>query len=212
MKKLLLISLFSVFSVVYINCQNNKDIKLPAPQTTGGKPLMDCLRERKSERTYSDKDIDLQTLSNLLWAAWGVNRLESGKRTAPTARNRQEIDLYLTLKNGVYKYDAINNTLVFLSNQDIREKTGTQAFVKDAPLNIVIVADLSKMGSGNENEKLMTAHIDAGYVSQNIYLFCASAGLNTVVRGMVNKEELSKLLRLKPDEKIIVAQTVGYPK
>lgn len=189
----------------------SKDIQLPVPKTTGGKPLMDVLRERKTERNFSERDLDLQTISNMLWAAWGINRPESGKRTAPSARNRQEIDLYVSMKNGLYKYDAVNNKLIFILPDDIREKTGTQPFVKKAPINIIFVADLNKMGSGNETEKLMTAHIDAGYISQNIYLFCASEGLATVVRGMVNKEELAKVMKLKDYEKIIVAQTVGYP-
>jgi len=208
--KNIIIFIFLLISF-FANSQTNKDIKLPVPKTTGGKPLMDVLKERKSERSFSEKEIDIQILSNLLWAAWGINRPESGKRTAPSARNRQEIDLYVAMKNGLYKYDAVNNKLIFILSEDIREKTGTQAFVKKAPLNIIFVADLNKMGNEDETEKLMTAHIDAGYISQNIYLFCASEGLATVVRGMVNKTELSKIMKLKDNEKIIVAQTVGFP-
>jgi len=209
MKRFIIIIFLSLFFQLIF--AQSLDIQLPIPRTTGGKPLFDVLRERKSDRNFSEKNLDLQTLSNLLWAAWGVNRPESGKRTAPSARNRQEIDLYVAMKNGLYKYDAINNKLIFILAGDIREKTGTQPFVKKAPINIVFVADLDKMGNGNETEKLMTAHIDAGFISQNIYLFCASEGLATVVRGMVNKEELSKIMKLKDNEKIIVAQTVGYP-
>jgi SagB-type dehydrogenase family enzyme len=180
-----------------------QDINLPAPQTEGGLPLMQALSERKTSRSFSSKELDIQTLSNLLWAANGFNR--SDKRTAPTAMNRQEIEIYLTLPSGAYWYDAKNNVLVQKSTEDLRALTGRQDFVATAPLNIVIVADTEKQ-TGKESQ-----YIDAGYVSQNIYLFCASEGLATVVRGLVDREALAKALNLSDKQVVIVAQTVGYP-
>lgn len=180
-----------------------QDIHLPAPQIENGLPLMQALSKRQTLRAFSSKELDTQVLSNLLWAANGFNR--SNKRTAPTARDRQEIEIYVTLSSGAYWHDAKNNILVQKSSEDLRALTGSQDFVAAAPLNIVIIADTEKQNSKE------WCYIDAGYVSQNIYLFCASEGLATVVRGMVNREALSKALNLPDNLMIVVAQTVGYP-
>jgi len=153
----------------------------------------------------------LRRMRILLWAANGINRPD-GKRTAPTARNRQEIDVYVAMEDGLYLYDAKANTLVGILAEDIREKTGMQPFVKDAPVNLVFVADYAKMGDGSAEQKDFYAAVDTGYVSQNVYLFCASEGLATVVRGMVDREPLAEVMKLRSEQKIILAQTVGYPK
>ena len=193
-------------------------IQLPPPQTELGRPLMQVLVDRKSMRLFKDDKISLQDLSNLLWAAFGVNRPESGKRTAPSAMNWQEIDIYAATQEGLYLYDAKENLLKPILAKDIRAKTGRfiQPFVKKAPLNLVFVADFSRVSLMGkvvpEEEKLIYAAFAAGCISQNVYLYCASQGLGTVVRGLVDKEELAEAMGLREDQKIILAQTVGYPR
>jgi SagB-type dehydrogenase family enzyme len=187
-------------------------MQLPAPQMDGGMPLMKALQLRCTMREYAADALPAQELSNLLWAACGINRPESGKRTAPTARNKQEIDVYTALPEGIYLYDAKANALNLVVARDLREATGTQEFVKGAPLNLVFVANYAKMGEGPQEMKDFYAAMDTGYISQNVYLYCASAGLSTVARGMVDKEALAKAMNLGPDQKIMLAQTVGYPK
>ncbi len=181
-----------------------QDIKLPAPNTNGGMPMMQALSKRQTSRSFATKELDKQTLANLLWAANGFNR--SDKRTAPTASNRQELEVYVALPSGCYWYDAKNNTLVQKVKEDIRAVTGKNEFVGTAPVNIVIIADTEKQANKEYQ------YIDAGYISQNVYLFCASEGLSTVVRAMVDREALAKAMKLTNKQVIIVAQTVGYPK
>jgi len=187
-------------------------IKLLSPQLQGGKSLMQSLQDRKSSREFSIKEIPLQVLSDLLWAADGINRPSSGERTAPTARNMQEIDVYVAKAEGLYKFDSKENVLIPVLSGDIRELTGKQPFVKDAPLNLIYVADLSKMGQMPAESANFYAATDTGFISENVYLFCASAGLATVVRGMIDKPVLAKAMKLRPDQIIILAQTIGYPK
>jgi SagB-type dehydrogenase family enzyme len=188
-----------------------KSIKLPKPQTDGGKPLMQALKDRKTSREFSSEKLPMQTLSNMLWAACGVSR-KDGKRTAPSAMNWQEIDVYVALAEGLYFYDAKANMLVGVLAGDIRGATGTQPFVKDAPVNLVFVADFAKMGNAPADQKEFYAAIDTGYISQNVYLYCASEGLATVVRGLVDRSMCQEAMKLRPDQKVILAQTVGYPK
>lgn len=188
-----------------------KPIELPKPQMEGGKPLMQALKERKTSREFSSKKLPMLVLSNMLWAANGINRPD-GKRTAPTARNKQEIDVYVALEEGLYLYDAKANTLVPVLAEDVRAATGKQPFVKDAPVNLVFVADFSKMSNAPDEQKQFYAATDTGYVSQNVYLFCASEGLATVVRGSVDKPACQAAMKLRADQKIILAQTVGFPK
>lgn len=186
-------------------------IKLLAPVMTGGKPLMQALKERHSTREFSTNALSQQMLSNLLWAAAGVNRPDSGKRTAPSARNWREIDIYVTLPDGVYRYDANQHSLLLVRKEDLRAATGMQDFVAQAPVNLVYVADLNRMeGAGAEQKNLYTA-ADTGFIAQNVYLFCASEGLATVVRGSVDREGLAAMLGLAEHQRIILAQTVGYP-
>jgi len=185
-------------------------VQLPKPQTEGGMPLMQALNERKTSREFSTKELPDQVLSNMLWAAFGINRPD-GKRTAPSAMNMQEIDIYLATAKGLYLYDAKANSLILTLEEDIRAKTGGQPFVATAPVNLVYVADLSKMGRASDEDKNFYSVVDTGFISQNVYLFCASEGLVTVVRGYVNKPALAKAMNLRPDQKIILAQTVGYP-
>jgi nitroreductase len=188
-----------------------KPIQLLKPQTDGGMPLMQALKARSSSRSFSDKKLPLQVLSNMLWAAWGINRPD-GKRTAPSAMNLQEIDVYVALEEGLYLYDARANILKPVLAEDIRAATGGQPFVKDAPVNLIYVADHSKMGRLSAKDRDFYSAANTGFISQNVYLFCASEGLVTVVRAYVDKPALAKKMKLRPNQKIILAQTVGYPK
>jgi SagB-type dehydrogenase family enzyme len=203
---------FSFISVAGICAENIKTIKLPAPQTEGGKPLMQVLKERRSLREFSPKKLPIQVVSDMLWAACGINRPESVGRTAPTAKNMQEINIYVARADGLYLYDPIENELELIVSGDIRGSTGKQEFVKDAPVNLIYVADLAKMAGMPEDSKDFYAAADTGCISQNVYLYCASAGLATVVRGWVDKPALAKAMKLGSDQKIVLAQTVGYPK
>jgi SagB-type dehydrogenase family enzyme len=190
-----------------------KPIQLPKPQTDGGRPLMQVLKDRKSSREFSTEKLPLQVLSNMLWAAFGISRPDSGKRTAPSAVNWQEIDVYVTTAEGLYLYDAKAHSLMPVLAQDLRAATGLQPFVKDAPVNLVYVADFSRMGEKTTAEdKVFYSAADTGFISQNVYLFCASEGLATVVRNLIDKPALAKLMKLRPDQRVILAQTVGYPK
>ena len=186
-------------------------IDLPGPQKTGGMPLMEALAKRSTARAFDSKELSAQQLSSLLWAAFGINRPD-GKRTAPSAMNFQETDIYVLLKQGAYVYSAASNRLDLVVAEDIRALGGTQSFVKDAPVTLVFVADFARMGQGSDDNKMNTANIDVGYISQNAYLYCASEGLVTGARGSVDRATLGPRLKLRPDQRIILAQSVGYPK
>ena len=188
-----------------------QSIDLPAPQKTGGMPLMEALAKRATVRAFDSKDLSPQQLSSLLWAAFGINRPD-GKRTAPSARNTQETDIYVLLKQGAYVYAANSNRLDLVVAEDLRAVSGNQTFLKDAPVTLVFVANLSKMGNGSNEDKKNTANIDVGYISQNVYLFCASEGMATVAVGSVDRAALGAKLKLRPDQMIILGQPVGFPK
>lgn len=207
----LVLSLSLVFSPLLF-AQELKPVSLLKPQTNGGKPLMQALKDRKSSREFSSEKLSAQVLSNLLWAACGVNRWGSEKRTAPSAMNRQEIDIYVASAEGLYVFDAKIHVLKPILTGDIRGMTGLQPFVKDAPLNLIYVADFSKMGSSSAEQKEFYSATDTGFIAENVYLYCASEGLATVVRGAVDKPSLAKVMKLRPDQKITLAQSVGYPK
>ncbi len=185
---------------------------LPKPQTDGGKPLMQALKLRQSGRSFTNKKLSSQQLSNLLWAANGINRPGDGKHTAPSAMNWQEVSVYAALENGLYLYDAKKHALVLVNSKDLRTLTGKQPFVKDAALNLIYVADYTRMGKTKPEEKDVYSAADTAFISQNVYLYCASEGLATVVRAYIDKEPLAKEMKLSKDQKIILAQTVGYAK
>ncbi|HAW34360.1 MAG TPA: nitroreductase [Alphaproteobacteria bacterium] len=186
----LLLSVQSAFAAETIN--------LPAPRTTGGMPLMDALSARKSTRSFADKPIEPQVLADMLWAAFGVNRPD-GKRTAPTAMNRQDMDVYVLNKDGAFLYDAAKNVLLPVSDKDLRD-VNAQPFAKKAPVTLLYAAKDGKF-----------AGMHAGSLYQNVGLFCASAGLNNVVRGGKDNEEMTKALNLPDGKRVIVSQVVGYP-
>ncbi|MBZ5514753.1 MAG: SagB/ThcOx family dehydrogenase [Acidobacteriia bacterium] len=200
-----------LISPAWLAAQELKPIDLPSPQTDGGLPLMQALKARHTTREFKAEKLPPQVLANLLWAAFGINRPDIGKRTAPSARNWQEIDLYVATAEGLYVYDAKGNRLNPVLAEDVRAATGTQDFVKSAPLNLVYVADLAKTGDANAEAQTLFTAMDAGFIAQNVYLFCASEGLVTVVRGSVDRTALAKVMKLRPNQRIIAAQTVGYP-
>lgn len=210
LKKILLSAMLLIFTVS-LSAQDLKPIKLPPPQLDGGKTLMLSLKERKSTRSFSTIKLPLNVLSNLLWAACGINRPETGRRTAPSASNWQEIDIYVATSDGLYLYDVKEHALNPVLHQDIRALTGKQSFAGEAPVNLVYVADLSRTGGANAEERNFYSAADTGFISQNVYLYCASTGLVTVVRGSVERDELASAMKLRNNQRIILAQTVGYP-
>lgn len=193
-----------------------QDIVLPAPEKEGGMPLMQALNERQTTRSFTNERLTQQQLSNLLWAGWGINRADINKRTAPSSMNRQEIDVYVTLHEGLYLYVAESHMLKMINNKDLRSLTGSQSFVADAALNIVYVADLAKRGKKLDDEildkDLLSSWANTGFIAQNIYLYCASANLGCVVRGLVPHEQLAIEMGLRSNQRIILSHTVGVPK
>jgi len=206
--------LFFVFFFVlsFAFSENKNVIKLPKPQKNIGKPLMEALSLRHSSREFNIKLLPLQEISNILWAANGINRIENYKRTAPSAMNWQEIDIFVIMEKGAYIYDARENSLIVISNKDLRSFAGTQDFVKTAPQNLLYVADFKKLGKSDNESTLLNVGADAGFFAQNVYLYCASQGLECVVRASIKKDETAKALNLRPDQKIILGQTIGYSK
>ena len=210
------ISISAVIFFSFLSCisygAESKMIKLDAPRTSGGKPLMDALKFRSSSRTFGPGNLNSQMLSNMLWAACGINRADSGKRTAPSAMNNQEIDIYVATADGLYLYDAKAHALKEVLAKDIRAMTGVQPYVKDAALDLIYVADFAKMGSMKEADKVLFSAAATGFIGQNVYLFCASEGLSTIIRAAIDKPALAKIMGLKPEQRIILSQSVGYPK
>ena len=188
-----------------------QNIDLPAPQKSGGMPLMEALAKRSTGREFDSRDLSPNQLSSLLWACFGINRPD-GKRTAPSAMDCREADIYVVLKQGAYVYDAKSNKLNLVVAEDLRSLAATQAFATNAPVNLVFVADLARMGNSSAEEKRTFAYIDVGYISQNAYLFCASEGLATGARASVDRKALALKLRLRSDQMIILGQSVGYSK
>jgi SagB-type dehydrogenase family enzyme len=204
--------------------QELKPIQLLKPQLDGGRPLMQVLKDRRSGRKYSAEKLPLQTLSNLLWAAFGINRPDSGGRTAPSGGNRQDINIYVATADGVYVYDAKAHTLNPVLTEDIRSLSGRQhppstvpadriPPLDEAPVNLIYVWDglkKSKISTDEENLRLAFAH--TGFIIQNVYLFCASEGLTTVVRLWFDKPTLEKPMKLRPEQYVTLVQSVGYPR
>ena len=189
-----LASLFMSFDVVA-----QEPVKLPAPDLTGGMPLMQAIKERKTERAFSTEALDDQTLSDILWTAWGYNRPD--KRTIPTARNRQNMEVYVLKADGAFRYDARANSLIPVTAQDLRPFAAKQDFVLNAPVTLLFVAD--------EDDKYAGMHAGSAY--QNVGLYCASKGLYNVVRGMIDRDALAKALGIEDEDDIIISQTVGKP-
>ena len=193
--------------------QEPKPIQLSKPQIGSGTSLMQLLSKRTSSRKFSPEPLPVEVLSNLLWAGFGISR-PNGKRTAPTAMNWQDIDIYIILPDGLYLYDAKANQLKLLLAEDLRALAGTQTYVKTAPVNLIYVSDYAKLGGKmkiSEEAKLLYSGVHTGAIAENIYLYCASEGLATVVRALIDMPALAKAMKLLPDQKITLAQSVGYP-
>lgn len=194
----------------------NKIIELPKPQKDLSFPLMDALSLRRTKRKWLQENLLLQDISNLLWCAYGINQEETkknkSKRTSPSATNSQIISLYIILNSGLYKYDERSHGLINIFEKDIREHLGTQKMMKAAPLGIVFVSDYSKMKTymkGDPNKQWFVSGTECGCISQNIYLYCAATNLNTALLGLVNRENLHKVMGLLEHEKIVYTQAVG---
>lgn len=205
--------LVSLNSFIFI--ADSQDIMLPAPDRTGGKPLMQALNDRQSIRSFTKENLTLNQLSDLLWAGWGFNRPDEKKRTAPSSRNIQEMDVYVSMQSGLFLYDAESNKLKQIHSRDIRSVCGTQDFVAEAPLNLIYVADLGKMGikEGNviKESDLLSSYANTGFMAQNVYLYCASDNLGCVIRAMIPKEKLAPEMGLRSNQVIILSQTIGIP-
>ncbi|MBP3346275.1 MAG: nitroreductase family protein [Alphaproteobacteria bacterium] len=192
-----LLSFLSALSISF--CAVAQEIKLPAPQTEGGMPLLNAVAARKTTREFSTRPIDAQTLSEILWTAWGLTH--DGKHSIPTSQNKQNLKVYVLQADGVWLYNPEKNTIENISKKDVRSILNTQAFVKNAPLHLAFV------GSDKKNSPM-----HAGSAYQNVGLYCASKGLNNVVRGYFDHPALGKELNLKDNEEVIVTQAVGWSK
>ena len=213
MKQLLNVVIACAVCLAVAGAQEAKleQIKLPPPQMDKGRPLMQVLKNRQSQRNFAPDKLPPQELGNLLWAARGINRPESGKLTAPTAVNWQEIDVYVALPEGLYLYDAKEHALQPVTAGDLRPFAGKQKYVQTAPAVLVYTADFDRMAKAPEESRKFYSATDTGFISQNVYLYCASENLATVVAGMVDKDLLKAKMNLRPDQHVILVQPVGYP-
>jgi len=191
--------------------QAMKSMELPPPRREGGMPLMNSLMLRRSIREFSSRPLAVQTLSDLLWAAFGVNR-PSGDRTAPYWRHVMVMDIYVAMADGVWLYDPKAHKLLPHMAQDIRAATGLQDFVATAPLNLIYVAHGERMTDISAEERRLYSSVDTGFVGQNVYLFCASEGLASVFRGAIDTAKLARTMNLPEGQFVTFAQTVGYPR
>lgn len=232
-----IISLF-LLSPHFCLAQELKPIKLNPPDKKRGLPLMETLAVRASVTEWSERDLTLQDLSDLLWAANGINRPDSGKRTASSAQNAQDVDIYVFMKDGVYLYEAKEHTLMpvvdgdhrlklFLAGPPIKApeaRPGQKVEVTEpaispakrppltAPIILLLVSDISRFRSGAQELKLEWAAIDTGIVSQNISLFCAATGLGTRPRASMDRQKIRELLKLKETQFPLLNHPVGYKK
>mgnify|MGYP002596906707 CR=1 FL=1 len=204
-----ILTLTTLLLTSWAMAQNNI-IKLPAPSKTGGMPLMEALSKRATNRTMDGEKSLSQQLSDLLWAAWGINR-EDGRRTAPSALNRQEIDLYLIGRKGAYRYDAEAHALVPVAEGDLRGKVNSQEYTRTGDWILIFVADYMRMTQGDMQGNAVTAGIDAGLIAQNVYLYGASEGLAVVVHMSINRDVIARALKLGASQHIVLAQSVGLP-
>lgn len=218
MKKLAVFFILASFIFVMTSslqpasAQDLTTIKLNAPVSDTGKPLMQVLKERQSERAYADKDLTLQDLSNLLWAADGITRAD-GRRTAPSARNVQEFDIYVIMKAGIYVYQPASSELIPVAAGDYRKNAGVQGYVATAPVNLIYVANLAKINwTTDESAQMSIANLDVGFIAENVALCSTSEGMVSVPRLSIDKETLAHIMKLRPEQRIVLGQTVGYPK
>ena len=209
MKKVQLLFMCLLLSVTLYAA--DKVIRLPKPDMNRGGTVMKALADRHSTREFAAKALSMADLSDLLWAANGVNRPESGKRTAPSAMNKQDVDVYVVLPQGTYLYDAKAHQLNLVSEGDHRDAVaGGQAFVKTAPVSLVLISDLSRFGDAKSARSQLMGAMDSGIVSQNISIFCSAANIATVPRASMDNEQLKKVLKLKDSQMPMMNHPVGY--
>ena len=188
-------------------------VTVPGRMTTSPLTVWEALRNRKSTNGFQPQPLTDEKLLSVLWAAWGINRPDSGKRTAPTAMNAQEIDIYVLLPQGVYVYDAKGNQLTSVSTQDLRTEATTQESMKDAPVQLLFVADYAKFRRNlPQSQKELYSAAHTGFIGQNVYLYCASEGLGAHFYATIDRAALKDSLKLREDQAIVFAQAVGYPK
>ena len=190
---------------------STQSIALPAPEKLGGMPLMEALAKRRSSRDFAKDALPLPVLSNLLWAAYGVNRPD-GHRTAPSALNAQEVDVFVALPEGAYFYEGVAHALNLVAAADLRRVTGYQDFVDEAPVDLVYVADHARMTMVPVEQRAAYAYTAAGAIAQNVYLYAASSGLATVIRGWIDRAAIADALGLTHDQQVLLSQTVAYPR
>jgi nitroreductase len=186
-------------------------VQLPKPRQSGGKPLLETIRRRKSVRRFQAKVLAMQMLSDLLWAAFGISGDHLEHHTAPSARNWRETDIFVVLSQGAYRFDPTAERLEPVSKRDLRAETGGQDFAAIVPLNLVYIADFARMEPATDEERRFFSALDVGAICENVCLFCASEGLATVVRTTIDRAALAKDLGLTPHQHIVAAQSIGYP-
>ena len=186
-------------------------VVLPRPVLPPTTTLEQALKKRHSTRAFLPDALPIETVSALLWAGFGINRRDTGGRTAPSAHNWQEIDVFAVLPEGTFRYDAKGHRLLLVNAEDLRGATGMQDFVAPAPLSLVYVADFARMPEAKPQERDFLAGADAGCIAQNVYLYCAAAGLACVVRGLIDRRRLAAALGLAKTQRVALAQTVGFP-
>lgn len=191
-------------------------IKLPEPQKDLDFPLMKAIELRRTKRKWGNSILSDQEISNLLWAACGITHKETkrskSRRTAPSACNSQEIKVFIALFNGLFLYDETNHQLLKILSEDIREHIGTQKMMHSAPVGLIYVSDFSKLNTflfKDDARKGFTSAADTGFISQNVYLYCAAANLSTAIIGLVDRNKLHKIMGLSENEKIVYTQVIG---
>jgi nitroreductase len=213
MKRKMTALLLSIGTLVFLGADTAAPEyeSLPQPRMEGGRPLLEVLRDRRSTRELRADELDRAQLATLLWSAFGVNRPETGQRTAPCTMNLRCIDIYVATRAGAYRYDADTHRLEVVSRDDLRALTGGQDYVKIAPVALIYVADHAKLARVEAKEREFYAAVDSGLIGQNVYLYCASESLGCVIHMPGDRVALAAALHLRPDQHIVLAHTVGHP-
>lgn len=207
MKKIFVVA-FLVLCASVSFADGAQEIILPKPDLNGGKPLMQCFAERRTKRRFDTAKLPEQIVSDILYAADGMNR-KDGRKTVPTARNKQNQRVYVFTADGVYLYNSRKHSLVPVCKGDHRKICGTQPFHAKAPLVLVFVSDMSAIGNTPELRALYAGN-HSGSASQNVYLYAASRDLATVVCGMLDRKKIKEFLKLAADDMVIFSQPVGF--
>ncbi len=193
------------------DARTRERIELPRPRMQGGRPIMEVLKDRASCRQFTNQPLPRQLLSDLLWSAFGVNRPAIHGRTAPSAQNWQEITIYVAKADGLFVYEPTEHALLRMRASDIRSAAGLQPYAGGAPLDLIYVADFSRATDASEEERHLYCVANTGFIAENVYLFCASERLGAVVRGAINRPLIAATIGLGRAERVILAQSVGYP-